>query len=117
MLESSHQENANKHPKHMFCEETRTKQCLSYISFCALNILYNSKFILMATSLGTNAVILTRVPCNNFYISEVMVAEWLVLPILDHKVPGSNPTGDGIQVMTVACYCTVFHYNPPIMLM
>ena len=40
----------------MFYEEIRTKQDLSYISICSLNILYNSKFILMATSLGTNAV-------------------------------------------------------------
>ena len=34
------------------------KPDLSYISFCPLRILYNNKFILMATSLGTNAVIL-----------------------------------------------------------
>ena len=29
-----------------------------------LSILYNSKFILMATSLGTNAVVVTRVYCT-----------------------------------------------------
>ena len=45
----------------MFYEEIRTKQELSYISICSLNILYNSKFILMTTSLGTNAVIVMRV--------------------------------------------------------
>ena len=44
----------------MFYEEIRIKQCLSYISFCPLRILYNSKFDLMATSLGTNVVVLTR---------------------------------------------------------
>ena len=47
----------------MFYEEIRIKQDLSYISICSLSILYNSKFILMATSLGTNAVIVTRVHC------------------------------------------------------
>ena len=45
----------------MSSEEIRTKQGLSYISFCLLRILYNSKFILMATSFGTNAVVVTRV--------------------------------------------------------
>ena len=45
----------------MFCEEVRTKQELSYISICSLSILYNSKFIIMATALGTNAVAVTRV--------------------------------------------------------
>ena len=45
-------------------EEIRIKQCLSNISFCPLRILYNSNFILMATSLGTNAVVVTRVHCN-----------------------------------------------------
>ena len=48
----------------MFYEEIRTKQDLSYISICSLSILYNSKFVLMATSLGTNAVVVTRVHCN-----------------------------------------------------
>ena len=40
------------------------KQGLSYISFCPFRILYKSKFILMATSLGTNAVVITKVHCN-----------------------------------------------------
>ena len=44
----------------MFYEEIKIKQGPSYISFCPLRILYNRKFILMATSLGTNAVIVTR---------------------------------------------------------
>ena len=47
----------------MFSEEIRIKQGLSYI-LCPLKILYNSKFILMAISLGTNAVVVTRVHCN-----------------------------------------------------
>ena len=45
----------------MFYEEIRRKQDLPYISICSLSILYSSKFILMATSLGTNAVVVTRV--------------------------------------------------------
>ena len=46
-----------------FYEEIRRKKSLSYISFCSLRILYNSKFILMPTSFGTNAVVVTRVNC------------------------------------------------------
>ena len=44
----------------MFYDEIKTKQKLSYI-VCSLRIPYNSKFILMAASLGTNAVVVTRV--------------------------------------------------------
>ena len=49
--------------KHMFYEEIRIKQGLSYILFCPLRILYNSKFIIIATFLGTNTVAVTRVYC------------------------------------------------------
>ena len=56
------------YPKHMFYEEIRTKQDVSYISICLLCILYNSKFILMATCLITNAVVVTRVHCNCCYL-------------------------------------------------
>ena len=48
----------------MFFEEIRTKQELSYISVCSLSILYSSKFILMATSLVTNAIVVKRVHCT-----------------------------------------------------
>ena len=58
---------SNKYPKHMFYEEIRIKQGVFYLSFCPLNILYNSKFIIMATSLGTNAVVVTR--GSLYYIS------------------------------------------------
>ena len=44
----------------MFYEKTRIKECLYYISFCSLKILYNSEFIIMATHLGTNDVVVTR---------------------------------------------------------
>ena len=50
----------------MLYEEIRIKQGLCYISFCPLRILYNSIFIIMATSFGTNAVVVTRVHCTNF---------------------------------------------------
>ena len=45
----------------MFYEEITTKQDLFYISLSSLSILYKNEFILMATSLGTNAVVVTRV--------------------------------------------------------
>ena len=54
---------SNKYSKHMFYEQIRTKQDISYISICSLSILYNSKFFLMAMSLGTNAAVVTRVHC------------------------------------------------------
>ena len=63
LLESPQRGDSNKYPKHMFYEEARMKPGLSYISFCPLRILYNSKFIIMATVLGTNAVNVTRVHC------------------------------------------------------
>ena len=56
LLELPQWSNSNKYPKHMFCEEIRTKQDLSYVSVFSLCVLYNSKFILMAMSFGTNAV-------------------------------------------------------------
>ena len=56
----------------MFYEEIRIKQGLSYISFCPLRILYNSEFILMATSLGTNAVVVTRVHCKKSTMANFM---------------------------------------------
>ena len=46
----------------MFCEVIKIKQGVSYRSFCPLRILYNS--IIMATSSGTDAVVVTRVHCN-----------------------------------------------------
>ena len=60
LFESPHWGDSNKYPKHMFCE-VRIKQGLSSISFCSLRSLNNSKFILMATSLSTNYVAVTRV--------------------------------------------------------
>ena len=63
LLESPQWGDSNKYPKPMFSEEIRIKQGLSYISFCPLRILYNSKFILMAKSFGTNVVAVTRFHC------------------------------------------------------
>ena len=61
LLESTQRGDSNKYPKHMFYEDIRIKPDLSCISFCSLRILYNSKFIIMTTFLGTNTVIVTRV--------------------------------------------------------
>ena len=36
------------------------------------------------------------------------MAEWLALPTSGHEVPGSNPAGGGIQLMTVR---RVFQYH------
>ena len=63
LLELPHWGNSNKYPKHMLYEEIRIKTGLSNISFCPVRILYNSTFIIMATSFGTNVVV-TRVHCT-----------------------------------------------------
>ena len=49
--------------QNMFYKEIRRKQDPSNILICSLSILYNSKFILMAMSLETNAVVVTKVHC------------------------------------------------------
>ena len=66
LLELTQQGNSNKYPKHMFYEEIRIKQGLSFKTICPLRILYNREFILMATALGTNAVVVVvmRVSCR-----------------------------------------------------
>ena len=64
LLELPQWGNSNKYPKRMFKEEIRMKQDLSYISICSLSILYNSNFIFMVTSLGANAVAVSRVHCS-----------------------------------------------------
>ena len=57
LLEPPHWGDSNKYPNYMFYEEIRIKQGLSDVSVCPLRILYNSKFIAMATSLVTNDVV------------------------------------------------------------
>ena len=64
MLESPQWGGSYKYRKHMLFGEIRPKQDLSYISICSLSILYKSKFIIMATSVGTNDVVVTRVHCK-----------------------------------------------------
>ena len=64
----------------------RIKQGLSYTSFYSLRILYNSKFILMATSLGTKAVDVTRVHCRvreitGFSIWNQFFVKWIKFDI------------------------------------
>ena len=52
LLESPHWGDSNRFPKHMFSEEIRKKN-KSFLAYnCSLRILYNSKFIFMATSFG-----------------------------------------------------------------
>ena len=65
LLESPQRGDSNKYPKHMFYKEIRIIQGFSYVSFCPLRILDNNKFIIMATFLGTNAVVVTRVHCTS----------------------------------------------------
>ena len=56
---------SNKYPKHICSMRgNENKKDLSYISICSFSVLYNSKFVLMAMSLGANAVIVTRVHCT-----------------------------------------------------
>ena len=62
LLELPQWGDSNKY-QNMFCAEIR-KQDFSYILMFPLSILYNSKFTLMAKSLGTNAVVVTRVRCS-----------------------------------------------------
>ena len=50
LLESPHGGDTNKNTKHIFYEELRIKQGFPNISFCLLRSLYNSKFIIVATS-------------------------------------------------------------------
>ena len=83
MLESPFWGDSNKHPKHMFYEEIRTKQELSFKSICSINILYNRKFILIATSLGTNAVVVTRVHCIS-YLKVHLINCAYIRPLLDY---------------------------------
>ena len=61
----------------MFYEEIRTKQDLSYILIRSLSTLYNSNFILMATSFGTDAVVVSRVHCNSDAYCEYITKTYL----------------------------------------
>ena len=72
LLESPQSGDSNKYPKHILYEEIRTKQGLSYISFCPLRILCSSKLIIMATYFGTNAVVVTSVHCMAFHVPNLV---------------------------------------------
>ena len=52
----------------------KERRSLCYILFCPLRILYNSKFILMSTSLGTNAVIVMRVHCMWVHLVKTLLS-------------------------------------------
>ena len=77
LLESPQGGDSNKYPKHMFFKEIKSKQELSYMSICSLSILYNSKFILMATSLGTNTVLVMMVHCRYLFMNIEDMSSWL----------------------------------------
>ena len=85
LLELPHWGNSNKYSKHMFYEEIIMKQGLCYISFCPLRLLYNRKFILMATSPETYAVVVTRVHCKiftwNHFLSRAMNTDSLQIKL------------------------------------
>ena len=66
LLALPHWGNSNKYPKNTVYEEIRIKHDMYCILFCSWRLLYNSKFILMAISLGINAVVVTRVHCIKF---------------------------------------------------
>ena len=41
---------------------------------------------------------------HDFEIRSIKVAKWLALLILNHEVPGLNPTGGVILLLTVQCF-------------
>ena len=96
LLESPHWGDSIKYSKHAFYEQKRTKQDLSYISIFSLRIFYNRKFILMATFLGTNAVVVTRVHCILF-IQHVFLYKWSIF------------FGTCLAWQLVSCYCFIYH--------
>ena len=84
----------------MFYEKIRTKQDLSYISVCSLSILYNGKFIVMTTSLGTNAVV-TRV----HYMCRTMRKRlWTYTDIEDPDQPAQSDQGLHYPQTTIGYY-------------
>ena len=91
LLESPQRGDSNKYPKHIFYEKIRIKQGLSYMSFCPLRIVYNSKFIIMATFFRTSAVVVTRVHCIlNVYFNLKFGIE-IVRVLRDSTVCGNVP--------------------------
>ena len=91
MLEPHLWGNSNKHPKQMTYEEIRIKQDLSYISISSLSILYNSGFILIATSSGENAVVVTRIHCINWllFTPAIQLFEFATIVFVCTRPPGS----------------------------
>ena len=90
----------------MSYEKIRTKQYLSYISFCPLRILDNSKFIIMATSLGTNSVVVTRVHCT--FKDKTLLPDWQ-----RDKPPIIKKVHFHVRVISLDCL-DKHHENTPI---
>ena len=70
LLQSPHSSDSIKYPEHMFYEGIRIKQGILYVM--SLRILYNSKSVLMTTSLGTNAVVITSFTYFSSVFKETM---------------------------------------------
>ena len=68
----------------MFYEvQKNKKQCLSYIQFCSLKVLYNSKYILVTTLMGTNDAVM-RALCSSKCNNEIIVLCSQNLPTVLH---------------------------------
>ena len=90
---------------HKLCK-IRIKQDLSYISICSLGILYNGKFILMATSLGTHSVVVTRVH-NRYMINLYCLA--LQAGIYSDASVGFDPEA-ALVIRNVSLVKLIFFY-------
>ena len=122
LLESLYQGNSNKYPKHMFYEEI-IKHGICCISFCWLRILYNIKFILMAMSLGTNAVVVTRVHCiyNNHDVTKQKcmdcVEKWHSCVVNTSLDPSSSVMKGCADMLPFLCSCGYVDYKIRLRLM
>ena len=81
----------------IYFEEKITKNVL-WISLY-LWLLWEVNFTTLSANLTDNKLIFFFLSENR--LSHFWVAEWLVLKTLDQEIPGSNPAGGGIQLMTV----------------
>ena len=94
----------------MFCEEIQIKKKpFLFIILLHLRILYSSNFILTATSLGTNAVIVKRVNCNpKQTLTQAVKRQW--------SVPFRCITGSifwhGYEQITEIHTCTDWTFSP-----
>ena len=74
---------SNKYPKYTFYEEI--KEALSYMHSAVFKDSYNSKLILMATSLGSNDVVEMRVHCKRVIPSICILLVYTYLCIQTYR--------------------------------